>query len=303
MLLSGYLATWLPARTASLRPATAACYALCVKHISAAPVYARELSEITPLDCVGAYAPLLSAGRHRSAQLVHVVLNMALGDAVRMQYISSNPMATLRRPQYHSPEIEYLSPAQAALLLDRAKEYKAAWALMILAGLRKGEAAALTWDNVNTSNLVIKASVSRVGGLTHTGSPKSLSSRRTIPLAAKLSSILSQQRLTQKQYALSHGLRWSPGWLVISTDGQTIPDTRILNRMLRADLFSCGLPGITVHGLRHTFGASAVRAGIEMRILQKLLGHSAITVTAKYYAHVDEDVLQDAASKICALVT
>jgi len=41
----------------------------------------------------------------------------------------------------------------------------------------------------------------------------------------------------------------------------------------------------TSHDLRHTYAATFLEAGGDIRLLSKALGHSSITVTEKYYAH------------------
>ncbi len=48
------------------------------------------------------------------------------------------------------------------------------------------------------------------------------------------------------------------------------------------------------HACRHTFATRAVQAGVNIRVLQKLMGHKTIQTTLRY-AHVDDKTLADAA--------
>jgi hypothetical protein len=61
----------------------------------------------------------------------------------------------------------------------------------------------------------------------------------------------------------------------------------------------CGLKGVTLHTMRHTFGAQLAQNGIEMKTIKELMGHSSVTVTEKYYAHLSNENL-DAAVRVLA---
>ncbi|HYO02721.1 MAG TPA: tyrosine-type recombinase/integrase [Mycobacterium sp.] len=55
------------------------------------------------------------------------------------------------------------------------------------------------------------------------------------------------------------------------------------------------------HDLRHTYASLARRAGADLRLLQKTMGHASITVTAHVYADLYDDELDDVASALDAL--
>ncbi|MEH3141159.1 MAG: tyrosine-type recombinase/integrase [Mycobacterium kyogaense] len=56
-----------------------------------------------------------------------------------------------------------------------------------------------------------------------------------------------------------------------------------------------------MHDLRHAYALLARRAGADLRILQKTMGHASITVTAHAYADLSEDELDFVASALDAL--
>jgi integrase len=58
------------------------------------------------------------------------------------------------------------------------------------------------------------------------------------------------------------------------------------------------VPTITVHDLRRTFGTRCARAGMHPPHLQRIMGHTDIRITMKYYVHLDEVDLRDALLKI-----
>ena len=62
-------------------------------------------------------------------------------------------------------------------------------------------------------------------------------------------------------------------------------------RFLRRFLQKAGLPaGVRFHDLRHTAGTLALRQGMPLHAVSKLLGHADPAVTLRRYAHVLEDM-------------
>jgi integrase len=59
----------------------------------------------------------------------------------------------------------------------------------------------------------------------------------------------------------------------------------------RAAIVEIGRPKMRVHDLRHTYASLARRAGADLRLLQKTMGHASITVTAHVYADLYDDEL------------
>ena len=53
--------------------------------------------------------------------------------------------------------------------------------------------------------------------------------------------------------------------------------------------------GPTIHDLRRTAGTLALRQGVPLHTVSKMLGHSDPAMTLRRYAHVLEDMREDAA--------
>jgi integrase len=69
----------------------------------------------------------------------------------------------------------------------------------------------------------------------------------------------------------------------------------------RAAIVEIGRPKMRVHDLRHTYASLARRAGADLPLLQKTMGHASITATAHVYADLYDDELDVVASALDAL--
>ncbi len=59
---------------------------------------------------------------------------------------------------------------------------------------------------------------------------------------------------------------------------------------------------IKLHSARHTAASLMLEAGLDVKIVQDVLGHSTSVITRDTYQHVRMQVHQDAAEKVVALL-
>lgn len=67
--------------------------------------------------------------------------------------------------------------------------------------------------------------------------------------------------------------------------------------------FEAGLPPIRLHDLRHGAATLALSAGVPMKTVQTMLGHSSLSITADTYTSVSEQVQHEAATAIAGLLS
>lgn len=290
ILVMDYMRDWLVIRGATVRPRTLESYERAAQTICAA-VGDRCLDDLTPAACAAVYAPVVAAGHLRTAQIVYSVMRMALSDAVGMHLLAASPMETLHRPRHDAAEIEpYTADEVAALCAD--PEHGIVWRLLAETGIRRGEAAGLRWSDVDYQQgcIHVRQQATICRGRVIVAAPKSETSVRPVPISEALAAEL-------RRHAALQMARGRFGDYVISEHGElTRPDA--LNRWLRRASSACGVVGAKPHRFRHTFGAHAVAAGVEIRVLQVLMGHSDISVTAKYYTYVSYTVRAENARRI-----
>ena len=61
-----------------------------------------------------------------------------------------------------------------------------------------------------------------------------------------------------------------------------------------ARVYGRSFPRVTPHVLRHTFCTNMQQAGIDVKSLQYLMGHSNVSVTLDIYTHINFDTVQEA---------
>ena len=162
-------------------------------------------------------------------------------------------------------------------------------ALLLCSGMRYGEAAALTWEDIDYKNNVIHVTktltYSEDGKLIVGNSAKSETSNRDIPLNETIKGILTKQRNKLESVvpmSKSHVFSAIYGGLVHNND---------INRAITSTLKALNKEGIqiehfTAHALRDTFATRFIEQGGQPQTLKTILGHSSLTMTMDLYAHV-----------------
>ena len=164
-------------------------------------------------------------------------------------------------------------------------------------GVRLGEAGALYTSDIRNGNVIIQRTVTRTeSGLYVVGeSAKTEAGRRTIPMNDNICQIIADQKVLNKmlygdKVALLHDrlFRAPEGGLLTAT----------INRDIKKICKYAGIEPFTFHCFRHTFATRALEQGMDLVILSKILGHSKVAITLKYYGHVLDDTKREAMNKL-----
>lgn len=168
--------------------------------------------------------------------------------------------------------------------------------------MRKDEAAALTWNDVDlktgmiTINKTLDFSADSDEELF--GDTKTFNSERTIQISTSLIQDLKQHFKHQNQNKLAwnelykHNLN-----LVLCRDnGNFMPKSSLFNSFSRI-LKRIGLPAMPIHSLRHTHAVLLLEAGNDMKYVQERLGHGSMRITADIYTHISKKINESSMEK------
>ncbi|MFD9317988.1 tyrosine-type recombinase/integrase [Streptomyces sp. NPDC060053] len=243
----------------------------------------------------------------RTVQYIHAVLRSSLQQAIREELIARNVARIVETPTVARKEVRPLDAAETRLMLKTARSHRlyALWLLLVSTGLRRGEALALTWADVDLTNgqLRVRRNVQRIRRELIFGSPKTMRSIRTVSLPKHCMRALTQHRTQQERERAVAGKKWQPApghpdGLIFTTVTGRVTDPRSLNRMLTILCRDAGVRRVRVHDLRHTCASLLLAQGVDARTIMETLGHSTITMTLDTYAHVMNTTLKAAADRM-----
>lgn len=241
----------------------------------------------------------LSSSYVRSIMLV---ISAALKFAVDEQMCL--PLKTpICKPAINKKELCILSLAtqrklEAGLVLN-LDPIKTGVLISLHTGLRIGEVCALSWDDVDLQTKVIhvRHTVARVRAdniaSSHTtklilDSPKTNASTRDIPISSALLPILQQAN----KRAVSN-------FVASERDGFVSP--RTFEYRYHCLLKQLGIAPVNYHTLRHTFATRCIEAGVDVKSLSEMLGHSNVGVTLNTYVHSSMEMKRSQLEKLNTL--
>ncbi|MGH9017211.1 MAG: site-specific integrase, partial [Acidimicrobiales bacterium] len=236
----------------------------------------------------------------------------ALRDAVRWGLAPANAAAAADPPRARRPEMTVWSPAQLHDFLRQAADdsHYTLWLFYLLTGMRRGEALALRWSDVDLdrATATVRRSLVPVDHGLSFGEPKTARGRRRIGLDPELvAALAAHRRRTSGAGGDAAGAGTAGGHedgdaLVFAhPDGSPLHPERVSRWFARA-VRRTGAPPIRLHDLRHLHATLALAAGVPVRVVADRLGHSSTAVTTDIYQHVLPEMDHDAARAVAGLV-
>ena len=158
-------------------------------------------------------------------------------------------------------------------------------AIMMLSGLRKGEANALYIRNFHDGDYpylsVTKSLNEKIKGIPYLlTAPKTKKSIRDVPIPKRLAALI------REHIEFLKGVPYFDRNLFFLCGGpKPISDTNaqiIKNKVEEI----AKIPHIRIHDLRHSYVSLLVNSKVDIAVIANLVGHSTTTVTMKIYSHL-----------------
>lgn len=264
----------------------------------------NKLVELKPLHFNKLFELLSKEGKGtRTIQLVYVVFHIALNQAVKEDLLVRNPLDKVNRPKHKTKEIEPLRENEVTqfLINCRGHRLETLFKIAFTTGMRKGEILGLKWTDIDWEEKTIRVQrqLQRIPGqgltLVH---PKTSSSTRTIYIGQD--SISALRKHSERQYIEQQlaGDKWQDNGLVFPSRVGTPYDQGALDKEFKELLKQANLRDIRFHDIRHTTTTLLLKQGVQINVVQAMLGHEDISTTLRVYSHVYPGMLEEAANKM-----
>jgi integrase len=246
------------------------------------------MAEIAPDTLNALKKTILESGKTpRTATYILAVVRQVFNYAVNYGlYSGDNPVSKIKKPTSDNRRIRFLTKKEANTLLEHLKGVSGQLhdmaLLSLYCGLRAGEIFSLTWNDVDFEHGILSIKDTKSG------------LNRSAIMTPDIKTILERN----KQNANSNGL------VFISTVGTRIDAiSKSFSRAVEALGFNNGIDDhrqkVVFHTLRHTYASWLVMSGVDLYTVQKLMGHSTISMTERY-SHLAPDHLKKAVKMLVA---
>lgn len=331
-----YAQRWLELQK-DLRPTTRLSYQTEInyasRHLGKLPLKTVKPHHIK--DCLAKLAEtVMASGRgrgkpmsRRTLRMVRTRLKSIFQEAVTDQLLYFNPCDAVKRIKTPSKEstglvmdfVEMTRFHELGLALYEAGVCRLFPALFTAAslGLRRGEVMALRWQDIDLEKgvLHVRQNVTTPRGKPTFGEPKTIHSKRDIPVPETLKNLLlnhQAKQLTEKdkakeawhdtgavfatetgnythpdrlQKALENVIEWSDKSMFTKKRCKAVP----VNARPKLELIVRAgekLPNLKPHDLRHTAATLMLRRNTPVEVVSRILGHAKVSITLDVYRHV-----------------
>lgn len=217
-----------------------------------------------------------------------LILKDVFETAIDNDLCFKNPVKNIKYPNVNPEAAKNVYNAeQVEQVKCYAREHIGGEGIIIIlnTGMRRSELCGLRWGDIDFDKCTIhvqNAVVPTNGKLIESGT-KSKSSNRIIPISKEFSNWLAALPHESK-YVIFGSTCDKP----INPDSYSSRHAKYMKKM-SADI---NLPERSPHELRHTFGTVLRENGVDIYTIQKVMGHSDISITCKVYVHNDLEVLR-----------
>lgn len=265
----------------------------------------------------------------RTLDCIHTVLYQVLELAVEENYLRANPARNAMKELKQSHAFE--TKRKKALTLKEQEKFQSflenstlyshwnpIFKVMLGTGMRVGEVTGLRWKDIDLEKGIISVNHTLVyyqhgnGCYYSVNTPKTKAGVREIPMTEKV----KQAFIEEMKYQEEHGTKCS---MII--DGHTnfiftnrfgkVQNQAVLNKGLKRIVRDCNdktldsdseekvlLPWFSCHSLRHTFATRLCEKGINIKVVQEVLGHTDITTTMNIYTDASTELKQSEFQKL-----
>ncbi len=278
---------WKQDKTKYVKKSTISVYVLLLEN-HLLPVFGKYQNKIEEHEVQQFVLQKLEQGlSQKSIKDIIIILNMVLKFGAKNGWITHTPF-DLKYPTIQTKkEIEVLTKSHQKKLMTYIKEHFSFRSLGIYiclsSGMRIGEICALTWEDIDTNEGVIRIrkTIQRIYVVENEkryteiilDSPKTKNSIREIPISKDLLRILKPFKKIV-----------NPSFFVLTND-EKHTEPRTYRSYYKKLMQKLDIPPMKFHGLRHSFATRCIESKCDYKTVSVLLGHANISTTLNLYVH------------------
>ena len=258
-----------------------------------------------------------------TAVSVQTILHQVLQIAVEDNYIRINPADRALKDfrashQYDSEKRRALTVDEQKLFMDyldmseQYKHWRPIFKVLIGTGMRVGECTGLRWKDIDLENGTIDinhtlVSYNKAHKQTYAiNSTKTPASKRVIPMLDSVKEAFLEEKLNQEKKGIycRDVIDGYTGFIFCNRFGSVLT-LGVLNKAIKRIMRDCNdeilenhngddmpvlIPKFSCHTFRHTFTTRMCESGMNVKVIQNMLGHSDISTTMNIYADVTKEL-------------
>lgn len=216
------------------------------------------------------------------------VINLIFAYAVKNEYIDTNPCLYAKTPKnLKSTQRRIVTQAERKIIEEYWDKCEGGLMMYFLlySGLRRGEMLALTWGDIDFKNkeITVNKSVGFHGNQPYLKSTKTKSGTRQVILLDCLAEKLKPLRKNKDE-------------LLFGCENGYLTERRFAT-IHEHWVEATGLEDVTAHMLRHSFATYLFEAGVSVKDVQEIIGHSQYSTTMDIYTHITKEHREEALQK------
>jgi len=228
---------------------------------------------------------------------IKFILNGSFEAALDNDIILRNPIRNLVLPEYKKVIEKYIySEEEQKIIIDYIKLHDCdkSIAILLKTGLRRGELLALEWNDINFDNLTItiNKAIKDTAGKPIVGKPKTKAGNRIIIFDNELKDILLSINRTRSFTKERVPVTIESKYVIPNKYGELYLTSNWYKRVYKPLLDEIviqnkdqNMKPLTPHELRHSYGTTLYDRGVDLRTIQKIMGHATLEITSNLYIH------------------
>lgn len=250
-----------------------------------------KLCDITEDDCQRFLNKYVGYSKANVSK-IRMTLRRLLHKAQKQKLIGENPAEDIVLPQVTEGKRRPITDEERALILKQVpNHYAGAMVLtMLCCGLRPAEIRRMEWDWIDFDNAILTVGKSKTKAGTG----------RKIPMPPQLVKALQEHKAKNlnEQYVFVRCKNpnlpmdenaFYHAWHNFKREMDIANGAKVYRNQIKESTLA---PDLEPYLLRHTFCTDCQAAGVPINVAKELMGHSDISVTAKIYTHMVDEVFE-----------